>query len=148
METMTVLRRAALRLHTGAGMALFAVGMVLASYASAGTEQLEYAVKAAYLYKFGFFVQWPASAFAGTNTVNLCGLGNDPFGETLDKTVAGQQIGGRPIAVKRLQTISKNSGCHILYIAGDPSQALEAVKGSSVLTVTDGHKQTSPGIIN
>jgi hypothetical protein len=148
MEKLTLLRSAARGLHTRAGTLLLAAGMLLASSAGAVAEPLEYAVKATYLYKFGFFVQWPAEAFAATNTVNLCVLGDDPFGGTLDTAVKGQRIADRPIAVKRMKTITNGSGCHILYITGDSTQALEAVKGRSVLTVTDGHKTTAPGIIN
>lgn len=149
MEILSSVRSAAQRLHTRVGAALLAAGILLAVPANAATEPLEYAVKAAYLYKFGFFVQWPPAAFAAASSaVNLCVLGDDPFGETLDTAVNGQHIGGRPIVIKRMKTIAKGSGCHILYITGDAVPALEAVKGSSVLTVTDGHKQTAPGIIN
>jgi len=128
--------------------ALLALGMTLAAAVSLAAEPLEYAVKAAYLYKFGLFVQWPSAAFAApTSPVTLCVLGDDPFGATLDSTVSGQQIAGRPIKVQRLKSVARG-GCHILYAAGDAGQALEALKGSSVLTVTDGQKQTTPGIIS
>lgn len=123
--------------------ALLATGMALAA-----PQPLEYAVKAAYLYKFGLFVQWPPLAFATpTSPVNLCVLGEDPFGATLDSTVSGQHISGHPVRVLRLKTVTRESGCHILYTAGEAGPALEALKGSSVLTVTDGPRP-APGIIN
>src|ERR1700756_4784994 len=52
---------------------------------STRSDTLEYAVKAAYLYKFTPFVEWPASAFAGPGSpFNVCVLGDDPFGPALD----------------------------------------------------------------
>lgn len=103
---------------------------------------LEYAVKAAYLYKFGNFVEWPAAAFENASSaVNLCIVGEDPFGDTLDKVVQGQHIGERPIHVRRLKTVTRESGCQILYVGGADTervaQTLEAVRGANVLTVTD-----------
>lgn len=102
----------------------------------------EYAVKAAYLYKFGLFVEWPNSAFATpTSPVNLCIAGEDPFGQTLDRLVADEKIKGRSIVVRRLKTVARNPACHILYAGGsaeqDPAEMLDTVRGSPVLTVTD-----------
>lgn len=115
---------------------------------AAENGSLEYAVKAAYLYKFGNFVEWPASAFENSSSaVNLCVAGDDPFGDTLDKAVEGQHIGDRLIRVRRLKTVTRDSGCQILYVGGSDServaQMLNAVRGTSVLTVTDA-ADTSP----
>jgi len=109
---------------------------------AAENTSLEYAVKAAYLYKFGNFVEWPAAAFENASSVvNLCVVGEDPFGDILDKVVQGQTIGDRPIRVRRLKTVTRDSGCHILYVGGADTeriaQTLEAVRGANVLTVTD-----------
>lgn len=103
---------------------------------------VEYAVKAAYLYKFAPFVEWPPGAFDGASgAVNLCVVGFDPFGPILDETVEGQAIGGRPIALRRLPTVDADAGCHILYAGGSPAQPipgiLDAVAGTPVLTFTD-----------
>ena len=114
---------------------------------------LEYAIKAAYLYKFGNFVEWPASTFESpSSAVNLCVAGDDPFGDTLDKVVEGQQIGGRPIRVRRLKTVTRDAGCQILYVggsdAGRVTQMVNAVRGTSVLTVTDAtHAGPSESVI-
>src|ERR1700691_5071528 len=95
--------------------ALFLAGAVATS-AGAALEATAPAIEAAYLYKFGFFVQWPQAAFAASNSpINLCIVGNDPFGATLDDLVSGQKIGDRPIRVRRMRAISADSGCHIVY---------------------------------
>jgi hypothetical protein len=110
------------------------------SSVAAEADTLEYQVKAAYLAKFGNYVDWPDAA-AKPSAAGLCIAGNDPFGDTLDRAVAGQSISGRPIVVKRLPTVTRGSDCQILYIGGSPaqsiSQALNAVRGETVLTVTD-----------
>ena len=110
--------------------------------ASAEGEPLEYAVKAAYLYKFGDFIEWPERAFAApASAVNLCVAGEIPFDEDLAAAVEGKRIGARPIVVRRLGTVTADAGCHILYVGGaDPARvaaALDAVRGTNVLTVAD-----------
>jgi hypothetical protein len=103
---------------------------------------LEAAVKAAYLYKLAPFAGWPAGAFAGpTSPFVICVQGADPFRRVLDDAVAGQKVAGRPIVVSRLNRVDGASGCQLAYLAGSASQpraaALEALRGSHVLTVTD-----------
>jgi len=103
---------------------------------------LEYAVKATFLYKFAPFVEWPDSAFASpTSTFNLCLIGDDPFGGLVDQATVGQRIADRSIVVRHLSTVDGSSGCHIMFVAGSKAQSvaqmLDAVRGSSVLTVTD-----------
>lgn len=105
---------------------------------------LEYPVKATFLYKFAPFIGWPPAAFSSpTSPFNICVVGTDPFGPVLDRAVAGQQVGGHPVAVRRMAEVAGGApGCHILYTVGSKTQAaaavLAAVRGAPVLTVTDG----------
>ena len=115
---------------------------------AAWAEPLEYAVKAAYLTKFGIYVDWPDLP-AANSPINLCVTGEDPFGKALDTAAAGQQMSGRPIAVRRLKTATRESGCQIVYVGGSEptaSQAIDALRGSSVLTVSDA--RDSGAVIN
>lgn len=126
---------------------------VLAASAEADNHALEYQVKASYLYKFGEFVNWPPSTFQSPQSaVNLCVAGKDPFGDVLDLVVAGQQIAGRPISLRRLAIVEQNPECHILYIAGSEQQsvaeALGKVRGENVLTVTESGEGEPRGIVN
>ena len=108
------------------------------------------AIEAAYLYKFGYFVKWPDAAFASSDSpLVLCIVGADPFGAMLDDTVKGQKIGTRPILLRRMSAVARDSGCHIAYITGGggTAEALAALRGSDVLTVTDA-KGGDLGIIN
>jgi hypothetical protein len=139
---------------------LLRVGLVVlsaycvAASARAAEPSLEFAVKAAYLYKFGAFIEWPNTAFESDNSpANLCVVGEDPFGPVLDKAVDEQRIGNRAIVVRRLKAVARDSGCQILFVDGSDaqrvSQTLEAVRGESVLTITDGAKKPeATGIIN
>ena len=107
---------------------------------------MEYTVKAAYLYKFAPFVEWPPTAFASAaSPFQLCVLGRDPFGASLDQAVSGQRVGGRPVAVRRLERVDAGSGCHLLYLGASRNQtadeALRAVRGSPILTVADGGRE-------
>jgi hypothetical protein len=120
--------------------ALVATLACTATAAAAPAEPLEYAVKAAFLSKFGFYVDWPNGAFAGPAApLSLCVVGDDPFGNLLDDAVAGQGGAGRPIVVRRLKTVARDSGCHIAYLGGEPrpGTALETLRGSAALVVTD-----------
>ena len=104
---------------------------------------LALAVKATFLYKFQPFVTWPAQAFASpTAPFTLCVVGNDPFGPILDRVVEGQRTGDRDVVVRRMETVSPDDHCQILYVgAADPAvvkQLLAPVAASApVLTVTD-----------
>jgi hypothetical protein len=118
------------------------VALLLALPALAQGNPLELAVKATYFYKFAPFATWPATVFAAPDApVVLCIIGDDPFGSTLEQAVGGQRIGERPIALRRLAQAGRQSGCHIMYMAGSAAQpvaaALSAVRGTPVLTFTD-----------
>lgn len=142
MEFLIILRRVALRLRLGAAATARIVLLIMLAPGIAQAESVEYAVKAAYLYKFGIYVEWPAGAFSSPNApLVLCVVGEDPFGPMLDTAVREQHIDRHPIEVRRLKTVGRDSGCHILYLGlGDAqraSQAEAALKGTPVLTVGD-----------
>jgi len=116
--------------------------IALAPAAASAQSELEYAVKAAYLLRFGLYVEWPPVAFgSATSPFLICVVGEDPFGDVLDTAVKDQRIGERPIVVRRLKTISRDSGCHVAYFGGADAtrqaQSIEAVRGSHVLTFSD-----------
>lgn len=118
---------------------------------SAADRSLEYAVKATFLYKFAPFVGWPPSAFDQPNApFVLCIVGNDPFADPVEKTIASQHIGDHPIVLRRLAAVDAKAGCHLMFVDGSPgqttAQALDAVRGAPTLTVTDSGDAT-PGII-
>lgn len=96
-------------------------------------------VKAAYLYKFGGFVAWPNPAPNGTFAI--CILGHDVFGPVLDKTIQGESMNGKPLAVRRISSPEQASQCRILFISPSEQDRLRDVlvvlKNLPVLTVSD-----------
>ena len=136
-----------------AALVLAALGLRAGPPAAA--QSLEYPVKATFLYKFGPFVEWPASALdAAASPFYLCVVGDDPFGPALDQAVAGQHVGPHPVTVRRLARLERGGPvCHVLYAAGSkvqpPAQVLAAVQGQPVLTVTDeAHGDGSHGLVH
>jgi len=117
---------------------------------AAQAQPLEVAVKAAFLPKFAPYVTWPLAG-AGDSYV-ICIVGRDPFGSLVDEAAAGQRIDGRPIAVRRLAKVDRTIPCHMAFLAGSPSQsveeALDALRGVPMLTVTDGRVSRARGIIH
>lgn len=92
------------------------IGLLLSAPEVSGQTVSEYDVEAAYLYNFGKFVQWPASA-SKASTFQICILGPDPFGGTLDRLIANDTIDGKPIVKRLIDAASDAAGCNILYIA-------------------------------
>jgi hypothetical protein len=106
----------------------------------APASSLEYRVKAAFLYNFAKFIEWPPEAFAGPQgPYNICVLGRDPFAQDLDAAVGDNLVAGRPLVVRRLPDLQGASGCHILFIASSERDRLraifEAVGSAPTLTV-------------
>lgn len=113
---------------------------------------LEYAVKANFLYKFAPFVVWPPQAFAGdTVPFVICVAGADPFGGALDAATQGQRIGSHPIAIRRLPRLDGTGGCHVVFAGGSRVQSaaamVQAVAHRPVLTVADDRQGASGSII-
>ena len=107
----------------------------------AQTSSREYNIKAAFLYNFTQFVEWPPKAFAGSETPFVIGIiGDDPFRSVIDETVTGEKVNGRPIVVRRYRDVQDVKNCHILYIslkeALRVTEILSAVP-AYVLTVSD-----------
>ena len=123
------------------------VAVLLALAAPPGRAQApaaptEYQVKAVFLFNFSQFVDWPAASFADGRSPLVIGvLGADPFGAMLDEIVRGETVNGRPLAVRRYQSIDQVDNCHILFIdrsqAGQLDELVAALKERSVLTVGD-----------
>lgn len=104
----------------------------------AAETSLEFAVKAAYLYKFAPFVTWPASLPA-KNAFDLCLSGSDEVTRMTPEFVAGQTINGKPIAIRNLAGGDAPDGCQILYVANAPGAGLllDSVRNKPILTVAD-----------
>jgi hypothetical protein len=82
----------------------------------------EYRIKAAFLYNFTLYTEWPASSFAKADSPILLSVaGEDPFGGELDAAVRGKTVRSRPIEVHRYAQAVDAVPCHLLFL--DNAQA-------------------------
>jgi hypothetical protein len=113
-----------------------------ASRVAASQPAPEYLIKAAYLYNFAMFVEWPTAAFERTDSPIVIGvLGPDPFGSALDQTVRNKTVNNRRIRIDRVQSVQDLGRCHILFVSPSETSRLNDVAnrldGASVLIVGD-----------
>lgn len=110
----------------------------------------EYQVKAAFLYNFAKFVEWPAEAWAPGRTFVVTVLGEDPFGPVLDRTMAGKAVHDRPVEVRRASRPEDVRGSHIVFVSGSERRRLDRVLQHArrgVLTVGDTSGFAERGVI-
>jgi hypothetical protein len=115
---------------------------VMAQVSLAGQTVTQPALKAAFLYNFAKFAEWPADS-APTSPLTLCVLDDVAVDESLAQLVKGSVVNGRPVTVQRA-TRDKIRACHLAYFGGtDVDHAialLDEIKGAPVLTVSDGEQ--------
>ena len=98
----------------------------------------EYTIKAAFIYNFARFTEWPDES----DELKVCVYGDDPFGPAIDK-LSGERIKGRTIEVVRTKSINDVKSCHIAFMNIIPperrlfARALRDIQGASVLTISD-----------
>jgi hypothetical protein len=116
----------------------------LLAFSASGTttESIEDGVKAAFLYKFADYVDWPETRFADANTpITIALMDADSIAGELNRIAVGRTAQGRTLAIKRLRPGESIDGVHILFIGGTTApqsgQVLQAVMTHSVLVVTD-----------
>jgi hypothetical protein len=100
----------------------------------------EYQVKAAFLFHFAQFVEWPPEAFKDASSpLTYCTIGDDPFGGALEASLKGKSVGSRVLQVQHLQAREGIGECQILFIgAGEKKRVAEDLSGAAghaVLTV-------------
>ena len=102
----------------------------------------EYQVKAAFLYNFAKFVEWPSIAFPDSGSPFVFGIvGDDPFEGQLTTMLLEKSLSGRRFVVRRFRRDEDLRQCHVLFISSSEKKFLTlilgSVRGSSVLTVAD-----------
>ena len=107
-----------------------------------GAKVREYEVKAAFLFNFAKFVEWPAGAFPKNDSPFVIGvLGDDPFDHDLEKAVKDKKVKDRKIVIKRFKRISDLENCQILFVSSSEKDRLAAifkkVNSKPILTVGD-----------
>jgi hypothetical protein len=124
--------------------------LILASlfpFLAHGAAFSEYELKAAFVYNFASFTDWPPNAAPG---MSVCVIGQDPFGRALD-TLEGKVVKGQSLTVHRISTIAEARTCRVLFISASEAnnlpRLLAAVKDLPVLTVADMEDAAQQGVI-
>jgi YfiR/HmsC-like len=110
----------------------------------------EYELKADFLYNFTQFVQWPETAFSAPDSpFQLCLIGEDPFGRTLDETVISEFVGKHPIVVRRIRDVDNTPACHLAFVSAKSDipfeTVLETTRDSPVLLVGEDPESAEKG---
>ncbi len=123
---------------------LWLTTLAASALAFLGTSQIyaqpvsEYQVKAAYLYNFAKFVEWPPQSFPTANSAfRFCVLNDESFAEELARTVMGKVVGGRAAEVIPVKNAGEARSCQIVFISASETAPSEFIKtcASNVLTV-------------
>ena len=130
-----------------AGLALL---LVVGGARAQAPPPSEYQIKAAFLFNFAKFVEWPPKAFAEASSPMVIGiLGDNPFHDDLSRTIQGKAIDGRPLVIKEYSSPVEATNCHILFISTSEKkrlpEILQTLKGASVLTVGETEQFTENG---
>jgi hypothetical protein len=107
-----------------------------------GAPSRENQVKAAFIYNFAQFVEWPADAFLASGAPFVVGVLGDPgLASELERTLKGKTAGGREFAVRNFGRVADVQRCHILFVGAaernNAAEALHKVGGQGTLTVGD-----------
>lgn len=141
----------------GGGMRALLVGAALVAGSLGGAplhaQVSEEAVKSAFVAKFARYVTWPPSARPGAGEAyQLCVIGQDPYGSTLDRAAASETIDGRGTSIRRLSSANGAGSCHLAFVHGssdgETRRLLEAMDRRAVLTITDARAGPARGMIH
>jgi hypothetical protein len=130
------------------------VALPLSAAADAAAIALQLRVKAAFLYKFAGYVEWPAGAFADRESpIVIAVAGADDVARELEAAIADRTVAGRPLQVRRLAAAEKPGDCcQILFVgarndASRTNELLANAQGRPVLTVTERESEHPNGAV-
>ncbi len=111
------------------------------NFADVNINNTEYNLKAAYLYQFTKFTQWPGRLFVDQNSpIKICILGKNPFGKSLD-SFSGRASQGRNLSITYISSLHSISSCHVVFICRSEDQRLPQIlrhiENAPVLSVSD-----------
>lgn len=131
------------------GLCLVAAALPLEAVAGA-TARSESAIKAAFLFRFTTYVEWPAAAFQPGQPLVIGVLDDEAVAADLEQMVGGRSAQGRPVAVRRVSAPARAHGAHVLFIgrrsAAQLREAVAALPDGPMLLVADQEDVHPPGI--
>lgn len=131
------------------GVFLTAPAVAVAQAADEG-DVVARQVKAAYLYKFASYVEWPGTVFAYRDSPIVIGVaGDEVLRKLLARMVVDKTVDGRPLDVRRVQAGDALDDVHILFVGEadgrDQAEIVRAARGRPVLLVSDSRDVRSFG---
>jgi hypothetical protein len=120
------------RLHRSLGSrwkrSLFGVFVYLLAAAAQAQSATEYQVKAAFLFNFARFVEWPVDALPSADSaLQICVLGQDPFGGDFEQVIVDKTVNGHRIEIAHPDGVPQARACQILFIAASETAHLRTV---------------------
>jgi len=107
----------------------------------------EYHLKAAFLFNFAKFVEWPAESFKRpTDPIFICLLGESEIAGPLEEAVKGKLVGERRLVIQR-GLVGGSAACHIVFagVNGKRRRLAEDMKGPGILTIGEDEAFLSEG---
>lgn len=100
----------------------------------------EYQLKAAFLFNFAKFIDWPPASFTGPQAnFSICILGSDPFGRSMDELLEGKTIAERHVSIERSKQVADVRHCQMVFVSASEKsrvrEILDGLKGTNVLAV-------------
>ncbi len=135
----------------------FGVLLAVLGVAASGAAQnqlSEHQLKAAFVYNFAKFVEWPDGAFANpADPLRFCVLGDDLMGGELEELARSKTIGRRLVEARRVKSLAESQHCHVLFVAAQEQNRVRelpaAIRGAPVLTIGESDSFVSwGGVIN
>jgi hypothetical protein len=120
--------------------ALVCVAMGATAARGDSDHDREYEVKAAFVFNFAKYVDWPASSFDRADSPFVLGIaGSDPFGSIIDRAVQGKSVNGHAFVVKRMHWGAEMRACHIMFVSASERERVPqlpgVLQGAAVLTI-------------
>lgn len=119
-------------------LATLLIGLSLSTPSIAGHTTLpvpplqsEYEVKAAFLFNFTKFIEWPPSQLRDGEAIIIGIVGHDPFGKSIDDIVQGKSVDGHSVSVRRYRWSDELGNCHLLFVPAGESDGAKLSKLAS-----------------
>ena len=136
-------------------LALLALALLLPGHggiarADDSPDQVVRQIKAAYLFKFANYIEWPAASFETAESPIIIGVaGAENLANELERISQGRLIGKRSIVVKRLSAQEKDAKLHMLFLGSNASSVVRdwysSIEGQPILTITDATSEFAQG---
>jgi hypothetical protein len=132
---------------------VFAIAILWPGWSASAAEEaptLEHRVKAAFLYQFAGYVDWPPKSFERTDTpVTIAVVGAEPLAAELSSVTVGRTMGGRRVTVRRMKAGDSLAGVHILFVGRAESARLSQLASRAhqraILTVSESEGALAQG---